>query len=347
MKKRIKKTLLWVGLVLLALALWNGEMVLYGLGQGWGQAKILYNARPIKEVMADHNTPDSLKAKIRLVQEIRQFAVDSLGLYESENYTTLFDQKGKPVLWVVNACPPFELESYKWDYPLLGELGYKGYFVEEKAEREAESLKALGLDTDVGTVTAWSTLGWFKDPILSEMLNRSTGMIARLIIHELTHATLYVPGDGDYNENLATFVGDNGAYLFLKYKYGKNSKEYRDYEGRLSDIEKFGSHVLNGTKVLGQLYEELADEEDVQEKEARKKATIQKIVADADTVTFYDKKRYKRVLNKDFLPNNTFFMQYKMYRSEQNSFEKEFLEEFQGNFRKYIQHLKSKYPSVS
>lgn len=346
----MKKALKYVGWTILIAAIaglfWNGEMVLYGIGQGIGQAEILYGARPVEEVLADPEFPDSLKQRIDLVQEIRQFAIDSLGLNDSENYTTLYDQKGKPLLWVVSACPPFELEDYEWDYPLLGKLGYKGFFVKEKADAEAEELKALGLDTDVGTVSAWSTLGWFRDPILSEMLNRSEGMLARLIIHELTHATLYVPGDGDYNENLATFVGDNGAYKFLQYRYGKDSREYRDYEGRMNDIRLFSKHVLGGTAQLDRLYQQFDPVLSDDQKTAQKEALIHHILTSADTLPFYDNRRYQSITSGKETRNNTFFMTYKMYRAEQNDFQLEFQNQFNSDFRAYLSYLKEKYPSV-
>jgi len=339
-------TLLAVGLLLAAFCVWQGEMIVYGAGQGIGQAKVILESRPVEEVLADDQFPDSLKAKLHLVQEIREFAIDSLGINDSENYKSVYDQHGKPILWVVSGCPPYQLEAHKWDYPFLGALGYKGFFDLEKAKREERELQKMSLDTDVGEVGAWSTLGWFNDPILSSMLNKSPGSLARLIIHELTHATLYVSGNADYNENLATFVGDNGAILFLKSKYGVNSKEYKDYMGRLADIELYSAHVLGGAMKLDSLYETFDEHTPEKEKSTGKEGMIRHIISSSDTLNFYNASRYARIRKADFLPNNTFFMSFKMYREEQSVFEKEFREEFDSNFQKYLTYLKSKYPHV-
>jgi len=330
-------------LVLLILALFNWELINYGIAQGKGQANILWNAQPIEKVLSDPNFPDSLKTKLRYIQEVREYAIDSLGLEDSDSYKSVFDQKGKPILWVVTACQPYALDDYKWSFPFLGELSYKGYFVKHKADTLEAELLRIGLDTDVGEVTAWSTLGWFNDPILTGMLDDSEGMLARLIIHELTHATLYIASDVDFNENLATFVGDQGAYLFLEHKYGKDSPEYQNYAGRLADIQRFGNHVFSSCNVLDSLYTNLPPHLYETEKQAIKTATIQRIVNDADTISFYNKERYQKVLTPKKLPNNTFFMGFRRYRKSQNTFEIEFKEKFNSNFDKYLKFLKEKY----
>ncbi|MBK7966760.1 MAG: aminopeptidase [Bacteroidetes bacterium] len=105
----------------------------------------------------------------------------------------------------------------------------KAFFVKEKGEAELKELERFGYDVEYRSVSAWSTLGWFEDPILSNMLKRSEGQLAEVIIHELTHTTLYLPGSVDFNENFATFVGEHGAILFLKYKYGTNGTPYTNY----------------------------------------------------------------------------------------------------------------------
>lgn len=334
-------------LVLLAFVLgyctWNWQLVLYGIAQGRGQLRIISEARPIAEVMADPTFPDSLKTKLNLIQEIRDFAIDSIGLTDSDSYKEVYDQHGKPILWVVTACQPYALEDYKWEFPLLGALSYKGHFEEWKAEAEAAALDTLGLDTDVGEVSAWSTLGWLDDPILSNMLTKSEGELARLIIHELTHATLFVSGDVDFNENLATFVGDFGAYEFLEFKYGANSEEYSDYQGGLHDIEHYSDHILAGANRLNTLYEGYQEGWPVALKDSLKAATIQQIVRSADTIPFHNRARFKRLLAADFAPNNTFFMGYKRYRADLSHFENAFKNDFNSDFPRYVAHLIEQY----
>ena len=214
----LKRISIGVAIGLVVLIAFNLDLLEYGIGQLRGQMTILAEARPIDEVLEDPTFPDSLKTKIHLIQEVRQFAVEELELVDSKNYTTIYDQKGRDVLWNVSACEPYELKPYKWSFPILGSFSYKGFFDLEKARQERGVLDSLGLDTNIRAVGAWSTLGWFQDPILSNMLYRKEGDLAELIIHELTHATIFVKDSLTFNENLASFIGTEGAKLFLEKK---------------------------------------------------------------------------------------------------------------------------------
>jgi predicted aminopeptidase len=342
-----KKIIIIVVVIISAFCVWNCSVIVYGIRQGVGQLRIVNNARPIAEVMADSTFPDSLKPKLLLIQEIRKFAVDSLGINESDNYTEVYDQKGKPAMYVVTACDPYEMKPYEWHFSFLGKFTYKGFFSKERAQIEEESLKEMGLDTELGTAKAWSTLGWFKDPILSEILKDEPGKITRLIIHELTHGTLYIKDSVEYNENLATFVGDQGAVLFLKYKYGVESKEMSDYIGHIGDIEKYSNHVLKGLELLQNLFASNSFKQlDTTTKNQQKNKLIHEILMNADTITFYDKAKFKKVLSPDFTANNTFFLTYMMYREEQNVFEEEFRTKFNSDFKKYLAYLKGRYSSL-
>ena len=211
--KSIVKKLLYVLLTLfLILIISNISLISYGVSQAKGQFSILWNVKTIEETIQDPAFPDSLKSNLKLVTEIKQYAIDSLGLKPTKNYTTVFDQKGKDVLWVVSACEPFAFEPRMWKFPIIGSFTYKGFFDKTKAREFVEELKQEGLDLHVRPVSGWSTLGWFKDPILSNMLSGSVGELANTIIHELTHGTIFVPDSMTFNENLATFIGDKGLF---------------------------------------------------------------------------------------------------------------------------------------
>ena len=327
--------------------MWNCSVIVYGIRQGVGQLHIVNNARPITEVLADSTFPDSLKPKLLLIQEIRKFAVDSLGINESDNYTEVYDQKGEPAMHVVTACNPYEMKPYEWHFSFLGKFTYKGFFSKEKAKEEYESLKEEGFDVELGTAKAWSTLGWFKDPILSEILKDEPGKIARLIIHELTHGTLYIIDSVEYNENLATFVGDQGSVLFLKYKYGVESKEMRDYIGHISDVHKYSAHILKGLDSLKALYANASFKQlDTSAKNIKKYQLMHDILQSADTISFCDKSKFKKLLSPDFKVNNTFFLTYMTYHQEQNIFEEEFKTKFNSDFKKYLAYLKGRYSSL-
>lgn len=338
----IKKIFFAVVLVVAILVVWNWSLVYYGIRQGMGQLEIVWNARPVEEFLQDPSFPDSLKQKLRLIDEIRKYAIDSLGLKDTKNYKTLYDQKNQEVMWVVQACEPFALQPKVWDFPIVGTVPYKGFFNKEKALDLRKELETEGYDVSVRNPGGWSTLGWFTDPILSGMLDRSEGDLASLIIHEMVHATVFVKDDVDFNENLADFIGDTAAYYFLKYKFGADSKQYLDYLHSDQDYRKFTKHILRGTQSLDSLYNTLRPKEPIEQKKEKKRAMIEKIVTSIDTLNLYAKRKGERM--KKYLPNNTFFMSYRLYKAKQDVFGVELAEKFNGDMRSYLKHLTNKYP---
>ncbi len=331
--------------LLVLLAIWQYELIYYGFVQAKGQINIVWNTREVHEVLADPSVADTIKQKLILVQEIRRFAIDSLGINESKNYTTLYDQQERPLLWVVTGAYPFELKAKEWRFPLLGSFAYKGFFDLQMAEKEEEELKSQGYDTEIGTVGGWSTLGWLRDPVLSGMLKRKEGDLANLIIHELTHGTLFVRDSTDFNENLASFIGDKGAEQFLIQKFGEKSKEYKSYISGKKDREKFTDHVLRGAEKLDSLYQSFSPKMDSVQKALSKSELIGQIVSQTDTIEFNSENRYREYFN-DFIPNNTFFMSFLRYRAKINIFEEEFQARFNGDLKSYLEYLKSRYPSM-
>ncbi|MEO9477487.1 MAG: aminopeptidase [Cyclobacteriaceae bacterium] len=309
---------LWFGLLVLIsmLAIWQWSMILYGLQQAKGQLKIIREAKPIEEVLADPNFPDSLKQKLRLAQDARVYAMEKLNLSFSENYTTLFDQHGEVLLWNLSACEPYALEAHTWYYPFLGSMPYKGFFDLEKAKAERESLEAEGFDTRIRPVGGWSTLGILKDPILSNMLERSEGALAEVIIHELTHATVFVKNEIAFNENLASFIGERGAELFLKEKYGDSSKVLTEYLQSEADSKRLTQYVLTGAQELDTLYTSIKDQPD-SIKQLLKNEKIDKIISNLDTVSFYNTNYYQ--LFSKAKPNNAYFMSFKRYHAQEDT----------------------------
>lgn len=343
MKKYILYAIL---LCLLGFGSFYFQEIRYGIGQARGQLNIIWNTRPLAEVLEDPVFPDSLKKKLLLIQEVRGFAIDSLGINDTENYTELYDQQGKPVLWAVNASPPFEIRAYEWCFPIAGCFPYKGYFEEEKAIREEQRLIAEGYDTYLRSVDGWSTLGFFKDPILSNMLREDEGELAELIIHELTHATLYIKDSVEYNENLATFVGNYGALEFLRYRYGDTSRVYQVYAAKNQDSRFFADYIVEQTGHLEVLYKTFTEEMPLQIKLALKKDAIRRICCSLDLTRFTNPERYRWMHSPDlYFPNNAWFSQYQTYHREANAFEEEFREKFDSDFKTYLTFLKEKYGS--
>lgn len=346
MKKKIKRIFGLLLIILLFVGIWYYDLLLYGIRQGYGQINLLWQTQSIAEILEDKNTPDSLRQKFLLVQEIKKFAEDSLGIKKTKNYTTFYDQKGKPILWVVSACKPFALEPYEWSFGFLGKFSYKGHFNYQRAIQDSLELAKKGYDADIGEVSAWSTLGWFKDPVLSSMFELSEGELADLLIHELTHTTLYVKDDVDFNENLASFIGYKGALMFLEQKYSKNSEPYQTYVSLYKDKSLFRTYILKASKDLQKFYES-KNFQDLPDtlKIAKKQEKIQSLMLGLLDIPF-EKRNYTSEKLQNWQVNNTFFMWYIRYQAQQDDFEQELQNQFKGNLKSYLEHLKTKYPSL-
>jgi len=342
---RVLKFVLAGSLILLTiLAVIYWDLVTYGIRQAKGQLDIVWNAKPVEEFMDDPNFPDSLKQKLELIDRVRKYAIDSLGLRDTKNYKTLYDQKGQEIMWVVTACEPFKLEAKEWTFPIIGSVPYKGFFDQKLAMELREQLLKEGWDVSVRNPGGWSTLGWFTDPILSKMLERSEGDLANLIIHEMSHATIFVKDSIDFNENLATFIGDRGTEKFLIDTYGEESPEYKTYIDEDIDYIKYTNHMLRATEKLDSLYHTMKDDDPIEQKKAIKKAFIEKIVSNLDTLTLSTTNEKPSAKFSERLPNNAYFMNFRRYQAKQDDFWNEYRSQYHENLKAYIQHLSEKYP---
>lgn len=309
-----------------------------------GQLKVVYGAVSLEDFLENPNTSDISKTKINLVLEIRDFSFNELGIDYSENYTTVFDQNDIPSMWVVSACDPYSFTPKIWKFPFLGGFPYKGFFSREKAIEEAQKIKEdEALDVRVRTAGGWSTLGWFKDPILSNMLKRSEGDLASLLIHELTHGTVFVKDSVAFNENLASFVGDKGAVMFMENKYGSNSQEVQDYKNKMKDEEMYIDYALKSASRLDSLYKTMKDWS-IAEKKKAKEEMYETIKKDFSQLNFLSN-RYEGFY-ENLKPNNTYFMSFLRYNSQLDELEDEFQKNFQGDIKAYLAHLKARYPSL-
>jgi len=348
MRKKI--ALIVVG-VLAVLLVWQWEYVSYGYMQARGQLRIMLNTQPVAEVLANPAYPDSLKQKIELIREIKRFAIDSLRLDPSGSYESFYDLKGQPLMWMLIGSEKYRLVPVEYHIPILGTFSYKGFFDRDRLVEADTALRKQGYDTRISEVAAYSTLGFFKEPILSNMLSRTEGSLAELIIHELTHGTLFVKDNLEYNENLADFVGEYGAQRFLARKYGVNSTVYKDYLASKMYYERYDDHVLRGTRTLDSLYGTFKPQTSEPVKDSLKWKMIRQIVSSADTLT--DERSpsgvrsvKKRQLSKLNLPNNAYFIGYLTYRKQQNRFRQEFESQFNSDFGRYLTYLKQTYPSL-
>lgn len=308
-----------------------------------GQMRILAKSQPIDDYLKDSAVPDSVRKKLQLVKEIRAYAFDKLGLLPTNNYTKFYDQQGKPLLWVVSASKEFSLEPKMWWFPIVGNVSYKGFFSLDGAKDLAADLQADGYDTRIREVNAWSTLGWFSDPVMSTMLEYPEADLAELLFHELSHSTIYIKGNVDFSESLANFIGMRGAIKYMQDKYGKDSKECTRYVNDIADIDRFEQYMLNGAIKLDSLYASMKGSDNVEGKRKLKQAFVAKIVANLDTVNFIDKGYYYHVFDNRPLPNNAYFIVKRQYNSKMNFFANEMDKIAGGDLVKYIAYLRDKY----
>lgn len=338
----VRKILFAIGAVILVLIIVNWELVSYGLKQGRGQLSIVWNAKPVEEFLNNKSFPDSLRQKLFLVEEIRKYAIDSLGLKDTENYKTLYDQQGEEIMWVVTASEAYQLKPKEWKFPIVGTVPYKGFFDKDEAVVVAKNLEAEGWDVNIRNPGGWSTLGWFTDPILSGMLEKTDGELASLIIHEMVHATIFVKDSVDFNENLASFIGDRGAEAFLIYRFGAQSKQYSEFINDDKDYTTYVGHILHGTKLLDSLYQSISFEP-LEKKKVLKEAMIRRIVETMDTLSFTSGKKPSARFRAR-LPNNAYFMSFIHYQSGQEGFWKEWEQSFDRNLKAYILYFKENFP---
>jgi predicted aminopeptidase len=187
----------------------------YLLRGGLAEARILLRREPIADLLARPDLDADLRERLGLVLDVRRFAETELGLTVGKSYTTFAEVDGEATVWVLSAAHRDRLEAYTWWYPIVGRVPYQGYFEREQADRAARALAGRGFDVDVRPASAFSTLGWFADPVLSTTIKAAPVVIAETVIHELFHATLYVPSAVPFNESAAMFVGHRGAAAFF------------------------------------------------------------------------------------------------------------------------------------
>jgi predicted aminopeptidase len=228
-----------VFVLLSALLLSSCSSIGYLAESGIGQWKLFNRARPVEDVLKSPRTPEATREAIRVVRKAKDFAVE-LGLKATSNYTSFVQLEGPCVLWAVSASHPVQLEQKKWHFPIVGSVPYLGFFKKASAENEAKDLEKESPvpDTWVRCVPAFSSLGWFSDPLYSSMLKGKERDIAELVIHESLHATVWVNSSVEFNEKLANFVGLEGSLRYVDRYQG---------HAALEDAKK----VVAGEKLFG------------------------------------------------------------------------------------------------
>jgi predicted aminopeptidase len=217
-----------------------------------GQSQVLHRRQSIESLLRAPDTPPALQEKLQLVLELRTFAESELQLPANGHYLSYADLGRRYALWNVYAAPEFSLEAKSWWYPVVGRLKYRGYFSEERARRLAAQLAKKGYDVHVGGVAAYSTLGWFRDPVLNTFIDYDEADLAELIFHELTHQRVFIAGDTEFNEALATTVAEEGARRWLVSRH--DQEVVRAYQEEVRRHEQFIDLLTRGRARLKTFY---------------------------------------------------------------------------------------------
>ena len=301
-----------------------GELDYY-LHLAQGQGTILLGSQAVGGVLAEPSTPPEVRVVVERIEELRRFGRESVGLTASRGYGRYFDTGGGPVAWNVSASPPHRFEPFLWAFPIVGQLPYKGYFDVERARAERDRLRAEGYDAIVRSVSAYSTLGYLEDPVLSTMAGYSEDRLAELILHELTHSDIYAEGHADYNESAATFVGRVGSLRFLTERYGAHSPQVRRAKRRRRETDHFTAFVKGVVSRLDSLYTSGAGRDQVLR---RRRALFHQAREDYRRSRADFGSRYDGFL--DWQPNNALLLSYRRYHHRGGDFEA-VLRRFEGD----------------
>jgi predicted aminopeptidase len=217
-----------------------------------GEFQILAHRKSIDQLIASPKTDSKLRQHLQLVQQLRSFARNELKLPVDSSYAKYVDLHRQYAVWTVQAAPEFSLEPKVWRYPFVGALAYRGYFSEKKARDYGGHLAKEGFDVYVDGVEAYSTLGWFKDPLLNTFIDDSEPELAELLFHELAHTRVFASGDTDFNEAYATTVGQEGAHRWLRAK--GDSSLLAKYDEAIARDRQFVRLVMATRKRLAGLY---------------------------------------------------------------------------------------------
>ncbi len=250
-----------------------------GLGYYWqsvrGQLSLLQAARPIEDWIADAHTEPWLRKKLELAKQTRRFASAELGLPDNGSYTKYVDLKRPSVVWNVFATPELSMQLKQWCYPIVGCATYRGFYAKDDAEHYAEYLRSEGLEAFVSGIPAYSTLGWFEDPLLSSFIRYPDAEVARTIFHELGHQVLYIQGDTTFNESFASAIEEIGLTRWLQTQPERDVliKNFAEFTSRKKD---FVASLKKHRQALEKVYKDGRSDEEKRRGKAEVFASLQR-----------------------------------------------------------------------
>lgn len=307
--------------LLISLLIANCSLLIgcYTIKQGTTMLGYLSRAVPLESLLegetdgADDSEAEKNRRFVEQVQDIRRYAKEELGLNLGKNYTRYVKIDRDYLAAVVSACATDSFTRHEWKYPVVGVMPYKGFFKVEDARKERAKLEKKGLDVWIRGVDAFSTLGWFRDPLYSYMRDYPPYRLADLIIHESLHATVFIKGQSQFNEELAEFVGSAGARLYTESRYGADSAEYRAMLAGEEDAMRYVLFLQELIKELNELYEsEKSGEEKLSEKEKIISAAKERFAAEYENL--FSGEGYRGF--SELSVNNAYLELYRLYYTE-------------------------------
>ena len=326
-----------VSVLLAATLLLNG----CGVGHLWhlakGQADLLWQRRPVHEALQDDRLDSAQLDKIRLILQVRAFGIERLGLHDGDTYTTYVQLDRPFVSYNLTASPADAIEPYVWRYPIVGRMPYQGFFSKNDALDAQDELRQRGYDTYLRGVRAYSTLGYFADPILSSMLSYPDSALIETVLHEMLHQTVWIRGHVSFNESLASFAGQKGAEAYLAENGGTDSPAYREYLDRRADADLLRAHLQQLVARLQSLYGEPVSREE--------KLRRREIAFDEAVTTYPDlfprmkTPAYRRYFEGRTL-NNALLLSFRVYNRDTTFFD-DVLAARDGDLRRAISYFKT------
>lgn len=289
----------------------------------------------MEEALEKSPLTENQKKQLQLTFEVRDFMAKNLGLNVNKNFKSYVHLNRDYVTYVVSASPKDQLEHYKWKFPIIGSVPYKGYFVLDQAKKEKQLMDDKGFDTYLRGVSAYSTLGWFSDPLLSSMLQYDQDQLVDTLIHETVHANLYIKGASQFNERVASFLAEVGTREFYRTK-PSGQKILEELAAKKRDRHIFSTFITAEVSHLRNWYKNQSKDSDTIKIREQKFQDIKKRFS-KEIIPRLETDSYNYF--KDIDINNARLLLYDLYVGDQTLFNK--LVEVEGdNFQKLLKFLK-------
>ena len=336
--KRIGRLFLRGSLVLAACL--GVSLLIPGCGVGYVvrsayfQAELLSARQPVQKIRDRGGLTSDQLAKLDLIADVKSYGRE-IGLRSTDNYETIAREWDRTI-WNLSACKPLSLRPRTWTFPVVGRVPYLGFFRRSDAEGWRDRLEEDGYETYLRTAGAYSTLGWFRDPILMPMLKWSNHRLAETVLHELAHATLWIRGSVKFNESFANFFGDEAAMRYMTARHGPESVQVRSAKRLDEDLARWRALLRTLYQELETLYQDTALSDP--DKLTAKQALFDSMGGRVAAASMHDPARFQRVVERGPW-NNARMMQYRTYNHNRDRFQT-LLDQSDGDLLRFIERIR-------